>query len=375
VGAELFDALGTMAERLATRASARFARGGDGSLAAQIEAAQSYGVHFERVEVDDAHARLCYDGEAFRRVLAAPVASTAARVHAVLAVTDPRCVDPGLGPSAALALAQWQAGVLGAVDPSALGADAPPQSGVRLRVRRSVVETTIAYFAARTGDIALSRQAAESAKKELLLADRSRLAGEDRLAYDEAALRVSSVRWASEAPVALQGSALDVTVAAGAPGQTCVRVKRRADPPATPTFEHCTYALVWPASVRVAPHDAAIAMVTQPLAGWSELLVIRPIDGVLTAETLTPMTIDPDLGYIELAGFSPDGARLLVVREARSTGPLGSPNTAPPSFQRSFDLVETAALRVEKRAASLASSPSFRRWASAEWHKGTLALR
>jgi hypothetical protein len=37
--------------------------------------------------------------------------------------------------------------------------------------------------------------------------------------------------------------------------------------------------------------------------------------------------------------------------------------------------VATAALTVEKRASSLAGSPSFRRWASAEWHKGTLALR
>jgi hypothetical protein len=87
------------------------------------------------------------------------------------------------------------------------------------------------------------------------------------------------------------------------------------------------------------------------------------------------MTIDPDLGYVELAGFSPDGARLLVVREARSTGPIGSPDTTPPSFRRSFELVATAALSVEKRASSLASFPSFRRWASAEWHRGTLALR
>jgi hypothetical protein len=376
VGADLFDALGTMAERLAARASARVARNGDSAnVAAQIEVAESYGVHFVRFEEDEGHTRVCYDGEAFRRVLAARVASTPARVHAALAATDPRCSDLALGPSAALALAKEQATVLDAVDPSALGADAPSTASARLRVRRAVVRAAIAYFAARTGDDALTKQAAESSRKELLLADRSALSAEDRPAYDEAALRVSAVRWASETPAPAQGSAFDITVAAGEPGQTCVRVKRRTDPPAAPVFAHCTYALVWPASIRVAPHDAAIAMVTQPLAGWSELLVLRPTDSGFSAETLTPMTTDPELGYVELAGFAPDGAHLLVVREARTTGPLGSPNTTPPSFHRSFDLVTTGALRVEKHASSLAGFPTFRRWASAGWQQGTLALR
>jgi hypothetical protein len=378
VGADLFDALGTMAERLAARASARVARSdgnGNANTAAQIEAAESYGVHFVRFEEDEGHTRVCYDGEAFRRVLAARVASMSARVHAALSATDPRCTDPTLGPSAALALAKEQATILDAIDPSALGGDAPSTASARLRVRRAVVQASVAYFAARTDDGALAKQAAESAKRELLLADRSTLSAEDRPAYDEAALRVSAVRWASETPTTAQGSAFDVTLAAGEPGQTCVRVKRRADPPAAPGFAHCTYAIVWPASIRVAPHDAAITMVTQPLAGWSELLVLRPTDSGFSAETLTPMTTDPELGYVELAGFAPDGAHLLVVREARATGPLGSPNTATPSFHRSFDLVTTGALRVEKHASSLAAFPTFRRWASAGWQSATLALR
>jgi hypothetical protein len=378
VGAGLFDALGTMAERLAARASARVGRGNDANVAAQIEVAESYGVHFVRFEEDEGHTRVCYDGEAFRRVLAAPVATPAARVHAALGATDPRCNDPTRGPSEALAIAKEQATALDAVDPSALGSDVPSGAIARLRVRRSAVRASIAYFAARTGDGPLAKQAAEMAKKELLLADRSTLSAEDRPAYEEAALRVSAVRWAGEAPAPAQGSAFDVTVAAGAPGQTCLHVKRRADPasaPASRAFEHCTYALVWPASIRVAPHDAAITMVTQPLAGWSELLVIRPTDAGFAEETLTPMTTDPELGYVELAGFSPDGARLLVVREARTTGPLGSPHTAPPSFHRSFEVVTTGALHVEKQASSLASCPTFRRWASAGWQQGTLALR
>jgi hypothetical protein len=113
VGASLFDALGTMAERLARRASARVAKAGDASLAAEIEVAESYGVQFVRFEVDGA-TRVCYDGEAFRRVLALG-GSGPARVRAALGLTDPACIDPALGPTPALALAKWQAGVVDGV--------------------------------------------------------------------------------------------------------------------------------------------------------------------------------------------------------------------------------------------------------------------
>ena len=66
LGADVFDALGTMGERLARRALARIAKAGDASLAAQIESAESYGVHFTRFE-HDGQMRVCYDGEAYRR--------------------------------------------------------------------------------------------------------------------------------------------------------------------------------------------------------------------------------------------------------------------------------------------------------------------
>ena len=85
--------------------------------------------------------------------------------------------------------------------------------------------------------------------------------------------------------------------------------------------------------------------------------------------------IDPDVGYVELAGFSPDGAHLLVVRESRATGPLGAPHTLAPWAQRSFQVVATSDLRVEKQAGSLATFATFKRWQAAEWRGGTLALR
>ena len=42
--------------------------------------------------------QVCYDGELFRRVLALPGARSEERAHAVLGLTRPDCIDPGLGP-------------------------------------------------------------------------------------------------------------------------------------------------------------------------------------------------------------------------------------------------------------------------------------
>jgi len=373
IGPEIFDAIGRMAERLARRASARTAKAGDGAMGAQLETAEGYGVHFVSFD-KQGQTRVCYDGEAWKRVLSLG-GNGPERARAALGLSDPACLDPALGPSEALGVTRSQAAAVDAVDPSKLGPEVGGSEVARLRVRRATVHAELAYFAARTGDATFARESADVAKRELMLAERAQLADDDRLAYDEAAMRVATVRWASEAPPAQATTAahgLEIAIAAGEPGQTCVRVKRAAD--AHP-FEHCTYAVVWPSSVRIAPHESAVAMVTQPLVGWSELLVLRPSQGPWSAETLAPAAIDPDLGYVELAGFTPDGAHLLVARESRASGPLGSPNTLAPWAQKAFQLVATSDLHVEKQATSLASFGSFRRWESPEWRGGTLALR
>jgi hypothetical protein len=372
----VFDALGTMAERLGRRASARVSaapRSNDASLGGQLEVAESYGVKFARFD-EEGRTRTCYDGEAYRRVLA--LGGTAPmRVRAALGLTEPSCVDPALGATAALALAQWRAGVLDGVDPSTLGEGVPAHERARLRLRRATVRAELAYLAGRTGDLPLASQASEAARGELQLVDRAVIADDDRLAYDEAALRVAAVRWAHE-PAAPPASspALDVELAAGAPGQTCVRVKKHGAAPA-PSFEHCSYGVVWPSSIRVAPRGAAVAMIAQPLVGWSELLVLHPSAEGWVADTLAPAAIDPELGYVELAGFSPDGSRLLVVREFRASGPLGAPHTLAPWVQRTFQVVTTGDLHVEKQSPTLAGFPTFRRWQAPDWQRGTLALR
>lgn len=93
---EVFSALGSMAERLAERASAPQNPRSGPAIAAQLEVSAGYGVHmlsFER----DGKIQLCYDGEAFRRVLAMP-ATDEQKAAAALALTRDDCVPPGLPP-------------------------------------------------------------------------------------------------------------------------------------------------------------------------------------------------------------------------------------------------------------------------------------
>jgi hypothetical protein len=344
VGAEAFDALGGMAQRLARRGTA-----------AQIEVAQSYGVRFKTFE-RDGKARTCYDGEAFRRVLALP-ASPSAKARAALALTEPGCVDPATAVAERDVLVAWQAETLDKVDASAAPA-APAWLAGRLRIRRAAVRAEVAYMAARKRDWKAAATAAEAATKELALVDKPEVADDDALAFDDAAVRVAAVRWATETAT----PNAKVAIADGKPGETCVRFGK---------LEHCTYAVVWPASVRVAPHGDAVAFAQSPLPAWTELVVL----GRGQAQTLAPAAVDPDVGYVELAGWSPDGARLCLVREARMTGPLGAPNTLAPWIARTFQIARADTLAVEKQASHLDNFVTFRRWAAPSWRSTTLALR
>jgi len=69
IGPEAFDALGTMADRLARRGSGKLAKGDDVIVAAHLEVVASYGVAIQSYE-HEGRMQLCYNGEAFRRVLA-----------------------------------------------------------------------------------------------------------------------------------------------------------------------------------------------------------------------------------------------------------------------------------------------------------------
>ena len=363
---EIFGAIGTMADRLARRASGRKTTLRDAALAGQLEVAQSYGVRFESVdgEVGEGTARLCYDGEAWARVLATPVAPPVERARAALFLAGTRCQPALLPPAQQRAFNDRRLQALGAVDPAAVTA----WLGGRVRLARAEALSWRAFDEARReagGEAAAKDEAA--AVKELALTDRGVLAPEDLARYDETGMRVAAGRWASEpAPRDPRKRAVAIVTSPRAPGETCVRViAAPANDNAKPLGERCTYGVVWTSALRWAPSGTIATLAVQPLPAWTELWVARKTGDAWTIDPLAPATTEPDVGYVESAGFSPDGARLLVVREARVSG----------RPTRKFQVLDAATLAVQLQASDVTRLSAFRRWQAAWWKVGTLALR
>jgi hypothetical protein len=366
---EIFAAIGTMADRLARRASGRKTSARDSALAGHLEVAASYGVRFESVagDSDESAARLCYDGEAWSRVLATPGAPPLEKARAALFLAGTRCQPALLPPAKERALNDARVQALGDVDPAALSA----WIGGRVRLARAEAFAWRAFDEARVGVAEGAAKSESSAVKELALTDRGVLAPEDLARYDEVAMRVAASRWASE-PAVHDGRtrAVAITTAPRAPGETCVRVVgatgASANDNGKPLAERCTYGVVWSSALRWAPSSTVATLAVQPLPSWTELWVVRRDDaGAWTIETLTPATTEPEVGYVESAGFSPDGARLLVVREARVAG----------HATRRFQVLAAPTLAVEIQCGDVTKLSAFKRWQAAWWKAGTLALR
>ena len=211
---EVFAAIGTMADRLARRASGRKTTLRDAALAGHLEVAQSYGVRFESQdedanEVGEGHARLCYDGEAWARVLATPGAPPVEKARAALFLAGTRCQPALLPPAQQRAFNDRRLQVLGEVDPTALAA----WLGGRVRLARAEALAWRAFDEARRADDAEAATKDEAAAiKELALTDRGVLAPEDLARYDETAMRVAAGRWATE-PASRDGRKRIVAIA------------------------------------------------------------------------------------------------------------------------------------------------------------------
>lgn len=408
---EVFAAIGTLASRLARRASARRADGRDAvaaaavglsgvpaaasTVAAQLEVAESYGVHFRSVDplLVGGRARLCYDGEAWERVLASPAAPAIERARAALFLAGGgECLDPALPAAARRVWNDHRIQALEAVDLAGV----PAYLAGRARLRRAEALAWRAFDEARRGGPAsdASPRTEAAAIHELALVDRGLLAPEDLDTYDDVAVRVAASRWATEGPVKSTGARrTSITVGPRGDGESCVRVVETgagaaggAPAPARVLAERCTYGVVWQSALRWSPAGNAATLAVQPLPAWTELWVIRRGAGaaapknvnanspandngnasvVWTIDPLVPAIVEPEAGYAEAAGFSPDGAHLLVVREARGDG-------HPP---RRFQVLSVATLAVEKQANSADRLLGFKRWSDASWRAGTLALR
>jgi len=371
VSPDVFDALGVMAERLARGATLR--QGKVDAVTAHMDVATQYGVRFVSVGGNTPSGgagpmQLCYDGTAFRHVLAmdgsdgAAAASADQRARAALALTRPDCLDPALSPKARQAANQEHADLLDQVD-SASGAQLEASLRNRLRLRRAAVWAAVAFDKSRLQEPA--QPAAQRALDALAGADKSQL-GEGELGeYTEAAIRVGAVRWAAQTTLSA-ASRLQVELLPGETGQTCVRLlDRYAKAPVT-LAEHCTYGTVWPMSARAMPEGRALALNVEPLDGWAELWVWHQETDGWKLDIVAPDSNGPGLGYVEWAGWSPASrGKLLVVRESKSDG----------RFKRRFEVLRTDTLVAEKSAGDPAQLAAFGVWADPAWKQGTVSLR
>ncbi len=364
-GAQAFDALGTFADRLARRASVAVPGKASGAtLSAHLDVANGYGVRFATYEVDG-RMQVCYEGEAFRRLLAMPVADAEQRARAALALTRSECIDPDLPAHERAKVTAWQADVLERVDVAGL----PGYLRNRVQMRRASVWGALAFQQARKGnaDLAVSAAAAR-ALTEFTGVSRTELADEDQSAYNDAAMRVSAVRWAlvpTAAPMAAAGTRPTLLTEPGAPGETCVLLVNAQNGAKAPLLRRCTYGVVWSASASTNREGTAIALAVQPMEGWRELWVLRKTPEGWLADVLPPAATTPETGVAEWAGWVPGGQQMLVAREARGQG----------RYRKSFEVVRLDGLTTERVTGDVAALPLFQRWQDPAWKRQTLSLR
>jgi hypothetical protein len=359
IGAEVFDALGTMADRLARRASTNKNKASETVIAAHLEVVASYGIAIRSFE-RDGRMTLCYDGEAFRRVLA--LASTdEQKARAALALTRPECVDPAIAPMERAELDNWRADVLERVPRLNL----PEHVKNRLRMRGAAVWSSIAFERTRKGQSAL--EAANVAVQELAAINKQELSEDDQGTYNDAAARVGASRWAAEPARTQTPVGLAVVPAPGQqPGETCIKLLDKKHDEAKPLLQRCTFGLVWSNSARANTQGTALALAVQPLDSWRELWVFHYIAGSgWTIDVLPPSENPGDAGYIEFAGFVPGTNRMLAAREVRSSG----------KFTHNFEVLDLDTLAVLKHAENPESLSVFYRWQDPAWKKQTVSLR
>jgi hypothetical protein len=302
--------------------------------------------------------QLCYDGDAFRRVLALK-SSDVQKARAALALTRQECIDPSLSPLDRANIDTWRAEVLERVP----RANLPEYLKNRLRLRNAAVWAGIAFERTRRAEPA--QEAAELAIAELAGIDKAELGEDDVGAYSDAAVRVGASRWAAEPALANPPPGLSVVTAPGQPGETCIKLLDKKRDAAHPLLQRCTFGTVWTNSARANPYGTALALAVQPLASWRELWVLHLTSDGWRVDILPPANDGPEVGYIEFAGWVPGAKKMLAAREARVAGKV----------THSFEVLDLETLAVQKHADNPEALSLFYRWQDPVWKRQTLSLR
>lgn len=373
-GIEALDALGTLAERLAERASRSNAAkldtpqtSTDTQLAAQLDVAARYGLKFQSFEREAGALQLCYEGEVFRRVLALPASTPEQQARAALALTRPDCQNPSATPSQKLQREQWRADILERVPTAGLA----PLWRNRVALRQAAVWGRLAYAQARQPEAGTAAQAASArALQALARVQPTELADEDQPLANDAAMQANAVRWQalpSGAPTMSWRKGpdeLQLRLVPGPEGDQCLVLQSARAREAL--LRHCSFGLIQTASFSVNREGNAATLAVQPTESWRELWLLRQTPQGWRLDVLPPAAANPGLGYAEFAGWVPGGQQLLMVREARAEGRY---------TPRSFELLDLQTLQVLRRSGEARQLGPFQRWADAGWKTASLSLR
>jgi hypothetical protein len=360
-GADALDAMGTLAERLAERASARVNDTPVSTqLAAQLDVAARYGLRFEQFEAEDGRVQVCYDGEAFRRLMTT-AAAPEQRVRAVLALTRPECVSPRATPRELQARDAWREQVLAQVDAAALA----PHWRNRLLMRRAAVHASLAFAQAQ----AQAQSQAPAGRTAAALADfaaivPTELTEDDQPAYNDAAMRVNAARWLGSPATARDFGSLQLALQTGADGEHCVELKEAGRLAA----RRCSFGQIALASASLNRDGRALALAVQPLDGWREAWIFIKDPGQANGwriEVLPPAPAQPGLGVAEFAGWVPGGTQMLLARESRAEG----------KYRRSFEVLSLATLTADRQSGEPQALGAFQRWADAGWRAASPSSR
>lgn len=325
-----------------------------------MEVAASYGVTMQSFE-RDGRIQQCYNGDAFQHVMTLP-STYEQRARAVLAMTRSDCIAPTTSPLERNTIDAWRAGLLEKIDITKL----PEYMKNRIHMRRAAVWSSIAYERSRAKDAPRESitQAGERAMEELTNVNKQELAENDNADYTEAALRVGASRWAAAGPSTPKAN-INITTTPGQAGETCISLVDAKHDVKNPLLQRCTFGTVWAASASANPQGNMLTLAVQPLEGWRELWVFRNTNNTWNVDVLPPNLSEPDVGYIEFAGWVPGAARMLVAREARTDG----------HFIRSFEVLNLQTMEVEKKASTPTILSAFTKWQSATWKGTTVSVR
>jgi hypothetical protein len=360
-GAEVFDALGTFAERLARRASAASSKVSQAILTGHLEVAQRYGVAFASHE-REGRITICYDGDASRRLMESPAANAEQKARAVLVLTRLECRPGDLQPTQRRAADEEGVRLLDRAEAETL----PGYLRNRVHMRRATLWASLAYQRTRRGENPQS--AAGLALQALAAVDRQELTDEDARFYSEAVMRVNASRWAVVTPMPPakeSGERPHVVLSAGPAGETCVALVNAKREASNPLARRCTFGIVWEGSATLNREGNALALAVQHTEAWREMWIFRRAGAEWTVRVVPPAPVSPGMGYAEFAGWVPGGKQMLVAREATGDG----------KYNRSYELVRLDSLASIAKAPEPDQLPAFGRWQDPSWTRSTVSVR